>query len=313
MKNFFTKLISDFNIMTLALLLCILCFFGIDYLRQSTAFQSVYMFLNLMYWISLGTSMVCVYFVIKSSKLENVYNEGGNLYHWYDIKLNERGTLWLIRVFEELLKIDLLSQDKLVIVSPSANKGIYEKELFKFLCTKDINTKFIVTDINIIDNHEESIKEKSSEYVFLNESNDAKEIDNILKKVNEVNTDVILDFEGCLWYIKEFNWYKKEKCVSEVMEVLRRYNAVLNDDGMILVDNTKTRTIEVIIRQFSNLFSHFNLNLPEHSTGWYLQEIYKNKKYSYYKNFIDELFYIQTIDVINDKNKVMSVLCLKKK
>lgn len=310
-KKFENIFDNDKLFFTLALSVCL--FFATAYFKETTEKYNIYVVLSLGYWVSIASSIICVYFILKSSKLENTYNEGGSLYHWYDIKLNQRGTLWLIRAFEELLSKKLLGEKRLVIISPSANKGKYEKRLFEFLNDKGITSKFIVTDINLIDNHEENIKNEKSEYIFLNESNDAKDIANIIKKVGEDKTDVILDFEGCLWYIKEFNWYKNEQCVDDITDVLKRYNEVLNSGGLIIVDNTKTAGFEVVLRQFSNFISHFNLGLPEHSTGWYLQKIYNNKNYSRYKKFIDDNFTFHRIDVLNEKNKTMSVLCLKKK
>ncbi len=302
---------NDMLFLILALSICL--FFGTYFLKENVEEYYLYVVLSSIYWLCIAVSIFCVYFIFKSSKLQNTYNQGGSLYHWYDIKLNQRGTLWLIRVFEKLLDKGLVNANKLIIASPSANKGTYEKRLYEFLIDKGIHSKFIVTDINIIDCHEENVKNENSEFVFLNESNDAKDIKSIIKKAGEDKVDIILDFEGCLWYIKEFNWYKGKRCADDVLNMLKKYNEVLNQGGMIIVDNTKTIFVELVLRQLSNLFSHLNLGLPEHSTGWYLQKIYNKKEFIEYKEYIDQNFTFNIVDIVNEKGKDISVLCFKKK
>lgn len=287
-------------------------YFAAYYFTTYKEFSSFIYLFKTLYWLSLLIIVFLGIVILRTMKLDNAYNEGGGLYSWYDITIKQKGVEWLKNAFDKLLEKKLVSPEhRYVVVSPSANKGTYEKVLFEYLSKKGITNKFIITDLNLIDNHEENVINDAGEYIFIDQKNDAKNIKTILEKANEEKADIILDFEGCLWYTKEYNWHKKQKCIRLVIEVLDAYKNSLDDNGLVIVDDRKGPWYETIIREWMHFLRHLKFGARAHSTGSYLLRMYEKDKD--FKEYIDSNFEVYPLEVANEYGKDMSVMVYKKK
>lgn len=267
--------------------------------------------LIIIYWIFFFGFLICSVMAINLTKLQNKYSKGGCIYNWYDTTLKLKGTLWLKNTFDQLQKKELINNDdKLVIISPSANKGTYEKELFNHMCQKNMHSKFIVTDLNLIDDYEQSFNNDYGEFIYLHEKNDAREVKQILNKVGESKADIIIDIEGCLWHFKEDNWFHKKKCIKLITDAFEKYYEVLQENGLIIIDNRAIPKYEVFLRYFSAFILHFKFGNGHYCTGHYLTKLYEKNKI--FKGYIDSNFKVYKIDALNEYGKIISSIIYKK-
>ncbi|MBV7271415.1 hypothetical protein I6U48_00575 [Clostridium sp. PL3] len=83
-------------------------------------------------------------------------------------------------------------------MSPAVNKGIYEKFLYDDLKQKGISIKFVIADIDEIENH--AAKGINDENLRFFLGKEALKIGEYLLEAGETKADVIFDIKGSLWY-----------------------------------------------------------------------------------------------------------------
>lgn len=306
-RYFLWKPIYD-KLIFLNIILLYACILGEPYIHNNY----FVLFSKAFYLVSIPMLLYFALTIAISLKPQNAYIKGGMLYDWYDYVLSCKGASWLNGIFEQLQEKGLIKySEKLVFISPSANKGIYEKSLFKYVSQKHIPNKFIVTDLSLIDNHEENETNSSGEYIYLYEQNNAKDIQNTLQKAGEQKANIIFDSIGCLWYIKELIPHKKLQCMSEMIEVLAIYSNALDKDGLIIIDNEPKNIFETLIREFNCFNKHLKFGAGPYSTGQYFEKL--SKKYPHFRNYINDNFDKYTFDTKGKRGRNVYVMVLKKK
>ncbi|MNK43703.1 hypothetical protein D3C87_624160 [compost metagenome] len=178
------------------------------------------------------------------------YAKGGSLYRWYDMihKYNTK-IKWLNKViknFKEGYGLDFSEIE--TFVSPSGNKGRYEKEL----SSKFKNTQFIVTDLNIPEDHEES----TDNYIYLSQNNNAFCIKEYLSNIGVFDVNVIWDIKGAIWYNSKG---------KDLESILKTYYDVLSSEGIILIDGYEGTRIGAVVNIFLRRFG-LNVGYPERSS-----------------------------------------------
>lgn len=159
------------------------------------------------------------------TKYPNIrYSPYGTLFKWYDrnYKYNQKKN-WLSEVAINLLKLGIDLNLPLILISPSGNKGKYEKDL----ASKFPQSKFVVTDYEIPFNHEQS----QNNFMYLNTENNALDIKEYLSEIGIDKVDVIWDIKGALWYSAN---PKVDK--NMLMNLLKAYYSVLSNNGSIVID-----------------------------------------------------------------------------
>lgn len=248
----------------------------------------------------LSTLPITIYIM----KHKNPYEKGGYLYSWYDRTYKRMGYKWIIEVYEEIIKQKLLCFDnnEFVFISPSGNKGKYEEKLFEYISNKGIKNKFIVSDKNYIENHEESKSLEKGTYIY-KEKYDAINIKDTLKEEGISAVDIVWDLRGLLWYTLDKP--KKNPLTKDVFEV---YKNVLKDNGFIIVDNIEVTRYKAKLNNFIFSISGLKFGYEERSTYQFLCELMENNEG--FKNYLNDNFLKHKI--YSESNSKIGMVILKK-
>lgn len=198
----------------------------------------------------LTVSLAClVYFIIaliinlnsiwKNRKGD--YEENGKYRYWYKNRLKLIGTSWCSKFATELNQ--MVQKDKLFFISPSANRGVYEKNIFKEL-SQLVQVNMVISD------RDEIIKETNlnitnengtSNFISNLKPMEAKELEDHYK-----NVDVLFDMKGALWHAVD------SKDFNSLIEV---YHNVLTKDGLLITDCTPETNFNIIKNKFIHFFN----------------------------------------------------------
>ncbi|WP_161797129.1 hypothetical protein [Clostridium cylindrosporum] len=182
-------------------------------------------------------------------------------------------------------------------MSPAANKGVYEKFLYDYLKQKGISIKFVIADIDEIENH--AAKEINDENLRIFHGKEALKIGEYLLEVGETKADVIFDVKGSLWYSLR----------SDIDQriLFKKFYSVLKDDGLIIIDNSKKSFLSFCIYYLFGYVSWY----AETSTGFLLNK--NKKKNRKFKEYIDSHFEQKELSFQNEFGDLFGIIVLKKK
>lgn len=217
---------------------------------------------------------------------------------WYDTTRRFLGNDWFVHMYNAMEKENFIpKKPELTFVSPAANKGVYEKFLYDALKQKGISIKFVIADIDEIENHAAKDINDENLRVFLGK--EALKIGEYLLEVGETKADVIFDIKGSLWYSLRSDIDQKI--------LFEKFYSVLNHDGLIIIDNSKKHFLSFCSYY---LFGHVSWYV-ETSTGFLLNK--KKKKNSKFKAYIDSHFEQKELSFQNEFGDLFSIIVLKKK
>lgn len=249
------------------------------------------------------------------------YSTGGNKESWYKETIKWMGVDWMSRAAAILLKEGMISKSKVVMASPSANVGMYEKELFNYLCDERVKATLVASDLEEINHSERSFNRGHSKYIYVNGKNNALAIkDTLVKAGIEEKLDVIWDIKGCLWYSFP-PFFLTKKARIKITNAFDKYLEVLKDNGIIVIDNISTSVPQLIlyyilymlIGRFGNgeqsTYQKLRKNLKRENTYC---RIFKNKTRAL-TDYLNKHFEVHFYEFINKNNKKISFVCLKKK
>lgn len=156
------------------------------------------------------------------------YKNGGNLELWYnytkDYVLSDD---YLIYVLQALPQNYLKNKIQLNILSIGANDAIYEEKLLNYIKNKlSIQCCMFVYDKQI------DIRNRNT--------NDFRVLDN--NKYEKLNSkfDIIFDLRSSIWYSGEYKFFLSGFSYNKL---IKKYLELLNEDGILLIDNSKKRKI----------------------------------------------------------------------
>jgi len=247
------------------------------------------------------------------------YRSGGSKEKWYKETMKWMGTDWMAYAADNLISKGLIPNNDIIMASPSANAGIYEKELFNHICDKKIKTIIVASDLEDILLHERSINRNLSKYIYVDGKHNAIDIKKTLASAGITEKiDAIWDIKGCLWYNIPAIFFSK-KARLKIIEALVRYQEVLKDNGMIIIDSIPASILQLFLYYVLYLLVG-RFGNGEESTFQRLNKLlWREDKYCKMFNrkpilseYIQEHFQIQKFDFINKKNKKISYVCLIK-
>lgn len=156
----------------------------------------------------------------KMFKNKALYGEKGRLKDWYDERLEEIGTNWCPEFASSLLKyLNVENQKFFVFISPTSNKGIYEKVIFHQLALLTC-VEMHISDKEVIGvENDEEIAGVFGASKFINDGIcDAKEL--------KEKCDVVYDIKGAVWHERG----------NDFKELIKNYHRILNKDGILIID-----------------------------------------------------------------------------
>ncbi len=185
---------------------------------------------------------------------------------WYDNNVRSLGMDYLCNIFEKLKLSKNYS-----LLSGSANRGLYEQELYRYM-EEGYNPTFDIGDLfgEALSKSKRKNALTMNNFTYYPINRDVKDI-NILDR----KYDIILDIKGALWhyandcnisskekknYIKKYGKthyetvYKREK----VIQLLEHYLKLMKDDNSkLIIDNYYTEKVKYVKAQSSikNLFN----------------------------------------------------------
>lgn len=177
--------------------------------------------------IMCGVLLLSIRFLIGVFSRQGIYDKGGFLGRWYDNTLNKYGYNWVYGLGDVIM--NNFSKEDLKIISPSANKGVYEKKLFWYLHKSGKRVDFIASDISTLEDAEKDERIDTSMYDYYS-GKDAADIKDLVSESDPV--DIIFDRKGALWYASSLKYLFTDKCYI----LLKNYYDVLSTGGMIIID-----------------------------------------------------------------------------
>lgn len=161
------------------------------------------------------------------------YGKNDKLRNWYDSTYQLTGAEWLKVGLKKIIEQYEHTEQGIYIRSVAANKGRYEKEVFNYLKSEQLNIEFLLSDLEA---EEFDDKEDDMEgFKYIPSNMDAKNIDG--------QVDIILDIKGALWYANNITLTKRalEK-KKELIELLNAYyRSLKNNDSLLVYDMTKNK------------------------------------------------------------------------
>lgn len=184
---------------------------------------------------------------------------------WYENNVRSLGLDYLCGIFEELELIKNYS-----LLSGSANRGLYEQELYRYM-EEEYNPTFDIGDL-----FGEALSKSKVKNAFSINNFTYYPIDRDVKDFNITDRkyDIILDIKGALWhyandcnisreakknYIKEYGktHYKAVYKRKKIIQLLEHYLKLMkNDNSKLIIDNYYTEKKKYVKAQNSvkNLF-----------------------------------------------------------
>lgn len=254
--------------------------------------------ISLLYIFWLGRFSIGERLLFRRNQVNPNSKKNFQLDKWYDMTRRFLGNDWFVHMYRAIEKGNLVpKKSALTFVSPAANKGIYEKFLFDDLKQKGVSIKFIIADIDEIQNH--AVKDINDENLRFFRGKEALKIEEYLLEAGETKADVIFDIKGSIWYSLR----------SDVEQniLFEKFYKVLSDDGLIIIDNSKKSFLSFCIYY---LFGHVSWYV-ETSTGFLLNK--SKKKNSKFKAYIDSHFEQNEMRFQNDFGDLFDIIVLKKK
>ncbi|WP_160686539.1 hypothetical protein [Clostridium sp. C2-6-12] len=254
--------------------------------------------ISLLYIFFLGNFNIGERLLFKRNQVNPNSKKNFQLDKWYDMTRRFLGNDWFVHMYGAIEKGDFVpKKSALTFVSPAANKGIYEKFLYDDLKQKGISIKFIIADIDEIQNH--AVKGTNDENLRFFEGKEALKIEEYLLEAGETKADVIFDIKGSIWYSLRSD--------NEQNILFEKFYRVLSDDGLIIIDNSKKSFLSFCIYY---LFGHVSWHV-ETSTGFLLNR--NKKRNSKFKAYIDSHFEQNELRFQNDFGDLFDIIVLKKK
>lgn len=254
--------------------------------------------ISLLYIFLLGRFSIGERLLFRRNQVNLNSKKNFQLDKWYDTTRRFLGNDWFVHMYSAIEKENFVPKKSgLTFVSPAANKGIYEKFLYDALKQKGISIKFVIADIDEIENH--AAKDINDENLRFFLGKEALKIGEYLLEVGETKADVIFDIKGSLWY--SFRSDIDQKVLFE------KFYSVLNDDGLIIIDNSKRRFLPFCIYYLFGYVSWY----VETSTGFLLNK--NKKKNSKFKAYIDSHFEQKELSFQNEFGDLFGIIVLKKK
>jgi hypothetical protein len=254
--------------------------------------------ISLLYIFWLGNFSIGERILFRRNQVNPNSKKNFQLDKWYDMTRRFLGNDWFVHMYNAIEKGNLVpKKSAITFVSPAANKGIYEKFLYDDLKQKGIPIKFVIADIDEIQNH--AVKGINDENLRFFEGKEALKIDEYLLEAGEAKADVIFDIKGSIWYSLRSD--------SEQNILFEKFYRVLSDDGLIIIDNSKKSFLSFCIYY---LFGHVSWHV-ETSTGFLLNR--NKKRNSKFKAYIDSHFEQNELRFQNDFGDFFDIIVLKKK
>ncbi len=219
------------------------------------------------------------------------YEKRGVLNDWYMHNVTTMGLEWIKDVYNKLIEQDILSitNKKVVFSSPTANQGVFEKELYKYLLEKETECTFIISDGADLQQHEQNETNGNSKYIYLSNKN-ANDIENTLKSCGTDKCDILWDFKGYIWYL-----IRNRNC-GKIIEAFEQYKNVIDDEGMIVLDNFKKN--KVICKDILRIAFGIRVANTESSTIAMLERLISGNKLTKGQKELKE--YIETNFIMYD-------------
>lgn len=256
-------------------------------------FFTLFHYLVLFYFITFITMALIVltlYVTLYDFRDVRRRYEFGHVSKWYFCNVKIVGENYMIDVFKLLEQKGLIKNKKLILLSPSANYGLYEKKLFRFLSEKAVYNKFLLSDISVV-NHENNESNSYAEFIYLDGSFDAWRLQEFITE----KADLIFDIKGCAWYCRKI-FKSKEKNAEAYRRIFEVYSSVLNKDGLLIFDNFTYSWFRIFIYQFCKGFLWFVPKFEgERSTGPYLKKLLSSS--NEFKKYVNENF--EVVDLGN--------------
>lgn len=254
--------------------------------------------ISLLYIFCLGRFSIGERLLFRRNQVNPNSKKNFQLEKWYDMTRRFLGNDWFVHMYSAIEKGNLVpKKSALTFVSPAANKGIYEKFLYDDLKQKGISIKFVIADIDKIQNH--AVKGINDENLRFFEGKEALKIEEYLLEAGEAKADVIFDIKGSIWYSLRSDIEKNI--------LFEKFYRVLSDDGLIIIDNSKKSFLSFCIYY---LFGHVSWHV-ETSTGFLLNR--NKKRNSKFKAYIDSHFEQNELRFQNDFGDLFDIIVLKKK
>lgn len=237
------------------------------------------------------------YTIIKLRKRDiyKEYEKGQYLENWYSNSVKENGFKWIKRAGEELKK---MYGKNITILSIAANKGTYEKELYKHMIKRGAIIHIIVTDIGKME-HEKNMYLGKSKFEYYSEI-DAFECVSFIKKIDIEKVNAIFDFKGAFWHQLSRKKGNPEKLLEEYIKILK-------ENGAIIIDSINKPWYQKAKKYIAHVF--FGRPGTEQSTYFYLKK--KMRKNKQFKNYIDDNFTIE--EYAADAEKGINIVIMKKR
>jgi hypothetical protein len=128
---------------------------------------------------------------------------------------------------------------------------------------------------------------------------EALKIGEYLSEIKESKADVIFDIKGSLWYSFRSDMDKKI--------LFEKFHSVLNDDGFVVIDNSKRRFLSFCIYYLFGTVSWF----VETSTGFLLNR--RKKKDRKFKEYMDSRFEQVELKFRNEFGDLFDMIVLRKR
>lgn len=244
--------------------------------------------------------------ILVISAILGHYSRLGYLYKWYDRTANIMGVQWIIDAWEEICKLNLIENETNInFISPSGNRGKYEKTLFDYIVNAENNINFIVSDKLNLKTHEKSVTQYNSKFTYI-PGRDAFDIKKTINECSLSNVNVIWDFKGMIWYSAHGG-----KKYSKLLKAFENYHSVLTEKGIVVIDNIFVKPATAHRYGVVNLFFNFRIGLGEISTVQRLDAILKKKGAKDIKEYLELNFEKKEIVFLNSKETVARVYVKK--
>lgn len=253
--------------------------------------------LSVLYIFLIGRYSVSEKLLFKRNQVDSNSKSNFQLDTWYNLTRRFLGNEWFVNMYRAIEKEKLVPNNKLItLVSPAANKGVYEKYLYDHLKKQNKVEKFIIADIDQIDNNIEIDKDDKLNFIY---GREALKIDDYITKVGIEKVDLIFDIKGSLWYSFRSDGDK------EIL--LKKFHSVLNNDGIIIIDNSKKRFLPFLIYYLFGKVSWY----VETSTGFLINRAMNRSKE--FRSFIQSHFSQKEVSFVNEYGDLFEIIVLRKR
>lgn len=265
-------------------------------------------------------SIIAFVFLIIACILKMLPNHGYGtntaLNGWYEATMKVYGKGWTDNITQKLIEIGLISEpvdDKaFVLISPSANQGTYEKQIFDSLCKRKICSHVIASDIEVLHKHELSSEYQYGRYTYLDGSYDAANLKIALNDSGESAANIIWDFKGYLWHsINEVVHNKKN--INYMISIFEQYNKQLKNSGCIIFDNIQGGSLfkRFLYQWIYTIFGYRLKFIAEYSTNDKLQKLLNSKNGNLLLDYISDTYNIIEVGCISDNHTEIKVIAFQ--